>query len=175
METLSSTLNLQEEKGGQRRWVTCPWSHGVGGRPKTLSPQLLCPDSKRILLPVPHSCYSLFAWMPPGNVMKTNYSLVLWFLSPLDKLPAYQCAWQVPMETKDGKKRSSSLWLKPLTECSSPILSSLGTLADKCEALCRVKPYISVRLKGQLMSYHKLCRNRTQAKRQWEQRSRLDT
>lgn len=53
---------------------------------------------------MPHSGNSLFAWMPPGDVMKTNYSLAVWFLSPLDKLAARQCAWQAPMETKAGKK-----------------------------------------------------------------------
>lgn len=112
--------------------------------------------------------------MPPRDVKKTNYSLAVWLLSPLDKLTACQCAWQAPMETKAGKKWSSPPWLAPLTEQSSPILCPLDTLTGKCEALYRVKSYISVRLKEQLISYDKLYRNRTHATRQQEQKNRLD-
>lgn len=146
---------------GPQRFCPIPSSFGEGLReregpsydptelvaaPKSLGPQPRCPDAKMILSPMPHSGNSLFAWMPPGCVMKTNDSLAVWFLSPLDKLAACQCTWQAPMESKAGKKWSSPPWQKPLTEHSSPVLSSLDTLAGKLQ---RVKSHLSVRIKEQ--------------------------
>lgn len=122
------------------------------------SPRLLVPKHS-VRTPSWSSCQcptvvrAFFAWKPPRDVRKTNYSLAVWFLSPLDKLASCQCAWQAPTETKAGKKWSNPPSLTLLTEQSSPILSSLDTLTGKCEALYRVKPYISVRLKEQLISY----------------------
>lgn len=122
------------------------------------SPRLLAPNHS-VRTPSSSSCQcptvvtAFFAWMPPRDVRKTNDSLAVWFLSPLDKLAACQCAWQTRTETKAGKKWSSPPWLTILTERSSPILSSLDTLTGKCEALYRVKPSISVRLKEQLISH----------------------
>ena len=94
IELLSNTLILLVSNKGLREGKRPSYDPTkLVAKPKSLSPQVICPDSKLMLLLMPHHCNSLFAWMPPRCVMKTNYSLAAWLLNCLDK----QC-----VSTPDG-------------------------------------------------------------------------